>query len=216
MNINHFILKKISILFCLLSLSAYAQNNKSIDFGVSAPLSFNSKIPGFALTPNINYCIGRHQFQIGLDIYSNMMKDLHNIVGPHIAYKYLLRNETKSFNVFGDFNLQYVQYGVGQANSVPYNYLPTDLDHAGYNMVRTQSLINTVGLGMSITLKKRASLIFVIGGGYNYYQSKNSPTSSITYSQLGVSGLGGYPEGNYVKPIVYTRLGLTIKLWKNY
>lgn len=69
---------------------------------------------------------------------------------------------------------------------------------------------------MSITLKKRASLIFVIGGGYNYYQSKNSPTISITYSQLGASGLGGYPEGNYVKPIVYTRLGLTVKLWKNY
>ena len=216
MNINHFILKKISILLCLLSFSVYAQTNKSIDFGVSAPLSYNSKIPGFALTPNINYCKGRHQFQIGLDIYEKMLDVSRNIVGPHIAYKYLLRNETKIFNVFGDFNLQYVQYGLGQGPSVPYNYLPTDLDHAGYNMVQMQSLINTVGLGMSITLKKRASLIFVIGGGYNYYQSKNSPTSSITFYQLGVSGLGAYPEGNYIKPIVYTRLGLTIKLWKNY
>jgi hypothetical protein len=209
-------MKKISILFCLLSLSVCAQINKSFDFGISAPFSYDSKIPAPALTPNINYCTGRHQFQIGLDIYSNMVKDLHNIVGPHVAYKYLFRDETKIFNVFGDFNLQYVQYGVGQANSVPYNYLPTDLDHAGYNMVQTQSLINTLGLGLSVTLKKRASLIFVIGGGYNYYQSKNSPTSSISYSYYGYTGAGGYPEGNYIKPIVYTRLGLTIKLWKNY
>ena len=208
-------MKKISILFCLLSFSVYAQTNKSFDFGISAPLSFNSKIPAPALTPNINYCTGRHQFQIGLDIYSNMMKGLHNIVGPHIAYKYLFRDETKIFNVFGDFNLQYVQYGVGQANSVPYNYLPTDLYHARYNMVQTQSLINTLGLGLSVTLKKRASLIFVIGGGYNYYQSKNSPTSYITHSYFGYTGAAGYPEGNYIKPIVYTRLGLTIKLWKN-
>ena len=119
--------------------------------------------------------------------------------------------------MFGDFNLQYVQYGLGQGPpSVPYNYLPTDYDKIGYNLVQMQSLINTLGLGLSVTLKKRASLIFVIGGGYNYYQAKNSPTSSITYSHLGVSGLSGYPEGNYVKPIVYTRLGLTIKLWKNY
>lgn len=144
------------------------------------------------------------------------MKDLRNIVGPHIAYKYLLRNETKSFNVFGDFNLQYVQYGIGQGPSVPYNFLPTDLDYAGYNMVQTQSLINTLGLGLSVTLKKRASLIFVIGGGYNYYQSKKSPRNSLTYSQFGNWGVSDYPVGNYIKPIVYTRLGLTIKLWKNY
>lgn len=209
-------MKKINILFCLLSFSLYAQTNKSIDFGISAPFSYDSKIPAPALTPNINYCTGRHQFQIGLDIYSNMMKGLHNIVGSHIAYKYLFRDETKIFNVFGDFNLQYVEYGVGQANSVPYNYLPTDYDKVGYNTVQTQSLINTLGLGLSITLKKRASLIFVIGGGYNYYQSKNSPTSSITYNYYGYTGAGGYPEGDYVKPIVYTRLGLAIKLWKNY
>lgn len=209
-------MKKISLFFCLLSISVYAQTNKSIEFGVSAPLSYDSKIPGFALTPNINYCTGRHQFQIGLDIYSNMMKGLHNIVGPHIAYKYLVRDETKIFNVFGDFNLQYVQYGVGQSNVVPYNYLPTDLYHAGYNLVQTKSFINTVGLGMTVTLKKRASLIFVIGGGYNYYQSKNSPTSSLSYGSFGYWGVSGYPVGNYIKPIVYTRLGLTIKLWKNY
>jgi hypothetical protein len=208
-------MKKISLLFCLLSFSVYAQTNKSIDFGVSAPLSYNSKIPGFALTPNINYCSGRHQFQIGLDIYEKL--SVRNIVGPHIAYKYLLRDETKIFNVFGDFNLQYVQYGTGLGPpAVPYNYLPTEDYNVGYNLVQMKSLINTVGLGMSVTLKKRASLIFVIGGGYNYYQSKNSPTSSITFYHLGVSGLTDYPEGNYVKPILYSHLGLNIKLYKNY
>jgi len=215
--VNAMMIRKLIIFFYLISIYTYAQTNKSFDFGLCAPFSYNSKIPDFALSPNLNYCTGKHQFQIGVDIYANRMKDYcKNIIGPHFAYKYLFSDETKPFNVFGDFNLQYVQYGVGERNAVRYNYLPTDIEKFAFNLVQTKSLINTLGLGISVTFFKRASLIFVIGGGYNYYQSKNSSTSYLSAIYLGFTGVGDFPEGTFVKPIIYTRLGLNIKLWKNY
>ena len=196
-------------IFIFLSVTCFSQKNKSIDIGISAPLSFDSRIPGLALTPNINYCISRHQIQIGLDIYGNNRKPNHKIVGPHIAYKYLLRNETKNFNVFFDFNLQYVQYGTGLSVAVPYNYLPTD-DKKDYNLIQTKSLINTLGIGMSVIFLKRVSFIFVFGAGYNYYKSKYSPTNDTNY------GIYMFPVNEKAKPIVYSRLGLNFKIWKNY
>ena len=196
-------------IFTFLSMTCFSQKNKSIDIGISAPLSFDSRIPGIALTPNFNYCISKHQIQIGIDIYTSNLKPLHKIVGPHIAYKYLLRNETKNFNVFFDFNLQYVQYGTGLSVAVPYNYLPTD-DKKGYNLIQTKSLINTIGVGISVIFLKRVSFIFVIGGGYNYYKSKYSPTYDDPYFDFSSM------VSEKAKPIIYSRIGLNFKIWKNY
>ena len=195
-------------IFTFLSVTGYSQKNKSIDIGISAPLSIDSRIPGIALTPNINYCFSRHQIQIGLDIYGNNRKPNHKIVGPHMAYKYLLRDETKRFNLFFDFNLQYVQFGSGLTLAVPYNYLPTD-DKKGYNLIQTKSLINTLGIGISVIFLKRASFVFVLGGGYNYYKSKYSPTYDDPYFSFSSM------VSENAKPIVYSRLGLNFKIWKN-
>lgn len=196
-------------IFTFLSVTGFSQKNKSIDIGISAPLSFDSRIPGIALTPNINYCISKHQFQIGLDIYQKDLKALHNIIGPHIAYKYLLRDETKHFNLFLDFNLQYVQYGTGLIGDVPYDYLPTN-DKKDYNLIQIKSLINTLGIGLSVIFLKRVSFTFVLGGGYNYYKSKYSPTNDTYY------GIYMFPVNEKAKPIVYSRIGLNLKIWKNY
>lgn len=197
------------LIFTFLSMTCFSQKNQSIDIGINTSLSIDSRIPGIALTPNINYCISRHQIQIGLDIYGNNRKPNHKIVGPHMAYKYLLRDETKRFNVFFDFNLQYVQFGSGLVESVPYNYLPTD-DKKDYNLIQTKSLINTLGIGMRVIFLKRVSFIFVLGGGYNYYKSKYSPTNDTYY------GIYMFPVNEKAKPIVYSRLGLNFKIWKNY
>ncbi len=205
------ILKKIFFIFfyCLLVTNTFSQSNKSVDFGISIPLS-TGRIQGLALSPNINYCSGKHQFQIGLDFYYYGRKGIPKILGSQLAYKYLLRNETKKFNVFVDFNLQYVQYANGTVEPVPYYYLPTEEHKIEFNLIQTKSFINTLGLGLSTTLFNRATFIFVISGGYNYYQSKYSPTNTDNY------GIYLFDVGEKAIPIIYTRIGLNYKIWKNY
>lgn len=199
----------IALLFFITS-KYFPQKNKSFGIGLSTPFSYPSRIPGLSLTPNINYFVAKHRFQIGIDIYTFKDKNTPNILGIYAGYNYLFRDEKMKFNYFIDLNFQTVNYGVGTRLPVPYNYLPTDTYKKDYNLIRTKSFINTIGLGLNFSLFKRATFIIVLGGGYNYYNSECSPTNTNKM------GIYNFETGKKTIPIGYGRLGLNFKLWKNY
>lgn len=197
----------------LLSFSVFAQTNKSIDIGLNAPLSIYGRVPSVALSPNINYCIGKNQFQLGIDVYENMMKGYaNNIVGFQSSYKRLLLDEQTIVNVFVDFNMQYVQYADGASNPLPYKYSPNLIKYETniFSLIRNKSFVNTLGIGFNAMALKRISFQFVLAGGYNYYQTDYSPTNITHY------GFSNSTIGNRLIPIAYTRVGLQVKLWKNH
>ncbi|MBS1636075.1 MAG: hypothetical protein JST26_09180 [Bacteroidetes bacterium] len=188
--------------------TSYGQSYKYLDAGVGLPTSYNSRIPCFpTISPFISCGVKRHQFECGLDIYTYTI--IRKIYGARLNYRYLLSDERKKFNVFGELNLQYSQYGSGLTLSVPYNYLPADWPRSQLNLIQTRSLISTLGIGVVRTYFKRISFLFVIGVGGNYYKSNFAPTN-VTHD-----GIYRFDANETTKPIPYGRLSLSFRIFKN-
>lgn len=208
------------IFLIAISLNAFSQtftikkNNKSFAIGLHTGYLYNSRVPAIALSPSLLFSVNKHQIQMGCDLYQkDTYLKVKHIIGLHASFNYFLRPETKMFNVFVNFNTQYVQYGEGGVGSVPYNYIRFEnYETASYNMVRTKSFINTLGLGINQNLIKNLSVNFILGSGYNYYKSTDSP--SLKYS--GFKGISGFPADERTKFTAYIRLAIKYNLWKNY
>lgn len=212
------------IILINISTFSFSQSNdkkksyKSIAIGLHTSYSYDSRIPDLSLSPSALYATGKHQLQVGIDVYQNNSPiKQHNIIGAHTCYNYFMRPETNKFNVFIDFNVQYVQYGLGTLGATHYNYVNIDnMDKASYNLLRTKSLVNTIGIGISQRFLKNFTFNFVLGGGYNYYQSTVSPSATYAFYPGQVMGIYGFPANEKANPIVYSRIAITYKLWKNY
>ena len=213
-------------LIILINISAFAfsqptnkkKSNKSLGLGLHTSYSYDSRVPDLSLSPSIIYATNKHQVQAGLDIYQkNTPLKTNNIIGAHACYNYFLLSETNKFNVFIDFNAQYVQYGLGIIGAMNYNYINfEDIEKASYNLVRTKSFINTLGIGISQQFLKKFTFNFVLSGGYNYYQSSVSPSATYSFYPGKIVGIDGFDVSEKAEPIFYSRIAITYKLWKNY
>ena len=201
-----------SILLFISSNFISAQRIKSFDIGLGIPVmagayaGFNAVSPGAPFSPNICFNISRFQFQAGLDIYPWCIPK--NVYGKQFAFKYFFRDPKKNFNYFADINFEYVKYGMGAGPFVRFDYLPT-IDPE-YNLIQIKSSFLTAGCGFSATFLSYCSVILIAGNGMSYYNAQFSPTNT-NHDQI-----WNFQMGKVFSSIFYFRLGLGIKIWRNY
>jgi hypothetical protein len=202
-------LKRIVISIIILSNHLFAQTEKYETFGIGLQTSGTSSMtPNIAFGISLNYQCNKHQFYGAFDIYSpSFYSKSTNIPGYQLGYSYMLREPHKKFNVFLNCNLLYVQFAQGALWAIKYNYLPIDKDYSDINLWRIKSFANTFGVGINFKLLKVVKPFLVISGGYNYFQTKNSPTNYNGYSSR--------KEGASFVPSIQVKLGVTVDLFKN-
>ena len=208
------------ILFSTYILRGQEYNVKSFGVGLdgSASLlgysnsSIQPRLPGFASTPNLFFSVRRHVVTFGLDIYTGATVSdkyfVNKIYGFQMGYKYFLMKNNKAFNLFAECNFRYVEYGLGAVLPVKYNYLPTDYLHQNYNLVRTKSIFNTYGIGMTYTLFNRLILQLCVTGGYNFYKSNYAPTNTRH------ENLANYSVDSRTVSVIFADIGISYKLWR--
>lgn len=197
------------IIIFVLTNQLFGQSYKIKTFAIGINAAGTSSMtPDFSCGLSLQYSVNRHSAYCSLDMYQIIfMGKQGNIGGLQSGYNYYFFDIHKSFNVFGNCNLLYVQYGQGAGQPVPYNYLPTSNDIKEVNLYRTRSFVNTFGLGLNFTIAKIIRPYLVVGGGYNYFKTSISPTNDL--------GLGQGPKETIV-PAFQLKIGLTADLYSNF
>ena len=200
---------KILILLFAWTLNINAQKTltKSKSFGLGFSYSLTMNTPNIANTPYLFFKSNRHEFFSGLDVY-NWRLYTGSIFGLQAGYKFYFRRPEKIFNVYIAGNFQYVQFGQGILWAVPYNYLPNDVEHKDYNLLRTRSFSNTYGVGISLSFLKRFTFLLEFSGGYNYSETSFSPTNDTHM------GLYLLEPGSKTISTPFIKIGLGFKIYK--
>lgn len=195
----------VALTFLTNQLFAQEQSRKIISLGLQSTLT-GGMTPSGANGISLNYLNNKHCFYGAFDLYSMRFKsNSQNIPGYQLGYSYFLKDQEKAFNVSINFNMLYVQYANGMWLPVKYNHLPTNEDFKAVNSWRTKSFVNTIGIGIHFKLLKVIRPFLVVAGGYNYFETKNSPTNDTGY-------LGH--EQKKVIPVIQFKLGLNVDVYK--
>ncbi len=188
------------ILFIPFFCHSQEYDKKALGIGFSTFAASNNLVLPLPYSVSVIGNYKRHELGLGCDIYNSF--DV--ILGVHANHKYYLLNKEKVFNIFTDFSLHYLNYGMGGTRPVRYyNYSNPD-----ENWIQTKSLLNTFGIGFRLLIVKKISLFSVFSGGYNYYERKYSPTNKEE------TGIIGFNPGSYFVPIFYIKLGISVKLYR--
>lgn len=199
-------LRQTVVIIIILTNQLLAQQDRQKSFALGLQTTGTSSMtPNIAFGLSLNYQYDRHQLNGAFDIYSiSFYNKSVNIPGYQLGYSFFLRKPDKSFNTFINFNMLYVQYATGAIWPVRYNYLPTDEYTKSVNSWQIKSFANTLGIGINFKVFKIIRPFLIIGGGYNYFIRKNSPTNDTGYK--------GY-ETTATVPSIYIKLGLTVDLY---
>lgn len=99
------------LLILLFAISLKANAQSKFGLGISTAI-FPSLNPGPPLTPYVFFRHNDHEFLAGPDIYGGQL-GFRSIIGVEGEYRYHFYH-FKNFNLFADFNCQYVRFANGK------------------------------------------------------------------------------------------------------
>lgn len=194
-----------AILFVLFSVCIGHLNSQTKSYGIGLSNAvYSGWNPGIPLTPYLFYQYKKHELHAGVELYDGQL-GFTSIVGYEAEYRNHFYNVVSHFDLFTLCNFQYVQYAIGPARNVPFNYHNPISPELDYSMIQVRSFHNTLGAGIQYSCCKLLSLYFNGGLGYNYYRNNVSPGISATHVDNNSIGSG-------FKFIYMIKTGLAIKL----